>query len=466
MPDVTGITSYGTYLPHHRLAHEDIGAALGAGGGGSAARVVAAYDEDATTLGVEAARRALVGAPAPAALFFATTSPPYLDKTNATAIHAALNLGHDGFAADVGGAPRSAIAALRAAAGADGGGLAVLADLRTGRPGSADERGSADGAAALAFGSDAAVAATLLGSASSTAEFLDRWRAPGEQASGQWEERFGEAAYRPLVRDAVARALHNAGLEEPDHVVVSSPHARTAATTRRAVTGRAPAPALVLGDAGAADAGLRLADALDRAAPGETILLVAAADGCDALVLRTTDALPGARPATTVRAQLDSAGRALGYATYLTWRGLLDREPPRRPEPDRPAAPAAQRAEAWKFGFVGSACESCGQIHVPPRRVCIHCGAVDRMRPRPMAGVRGRVVATAVDRQAYSPAPPLTTAVIDFDGGGRYTLELADAEPGAVAAGTPVALTFRRLYTVGGVHNYFWKARPTTEQES
>ena len=26
--------------------------------------------------------------------------------------------------------------------------------------------------------------------------------------------------------------------------------------------------------------------------------------------------------------------------------------------------------------------------------------------------------------------------------------------------GTRVELTFRRLYTAGGVHNYFWKARP------
>jgi len=28
-----------------------------------------------------------------------------------------------------------------------------------------------------------------------------------------------------------------------------------------------------------------------------------------------------------------------------------------------------------------------------------------------------------------------------------------------LAVGTRVGLTFRRLYTAGGVHNYFWKAR-------
>ncbi len=48
--------------------------------------------------------------------------------------------------------------------------------------------------------------------------------------------------------------------------------------------------------------------------------------------------------------------------------------------------------------------------------------------------------------------------VVDFDGGGRTLLELADAEPEDVEVGSRVQLTFRRLYTSGGVHNYFWKA--------
>ena len=37
-------------------------------------------------------------------------------------------------------------------------------------------------------------------------------------------------------------------------------------------------------------------------------------------------------------------------------------------------------------------------------------------------------------------------------------LQLFDAED--VAIGGRVEMTFRRLFTAGGVHNYFWKARP------
>ena len=73
-----GILAYGAYLPFQRLDRKSIAASLGAGGG-KGTRTVASYDEDTTSLGVEAARRALralpAGAPRPTALYFATSDP-------------------------------------------------------------------------------------------------------------------------------------------------------------------------------------------------------------------------------------------------------------------------------------------------------------------------------------------------------------------------------------------------------
>lgn len=406
-------------------------------------------------MAVEAARRTVAGGEAPGAIFFATTTPPYLDKTNASAIHAALDLGHEGFAVDVAGSARSSVGASRAAAA--GGGLVVMADVVTGLPGSDDERAGADGAAAFLFGPSDDAAVETVSSASATAEFLDRWRLPGEQASHRWEERFGQEMYMPLIREAVSGALAEAGLERTDHVVVSSPHARAAAAASKQLgAGAGPEG---LGYAGAADIGLRFADVLDRAGPGETILNVSAVDGCDAAVLRTTERIGDARRGATVAEQLDG-GREVTYATYLTWRGLLEREPPRRPDPDRPAGPPAARAEAWKFAFVGSRCTECGHVHVPPRRVCVGCGAVDKMERAPLSDKQGTVATYTVDRLAFSPSPPMIDAVVDFDGGGRYTLEVTDAAPDEVDIGTRLELTFRRLYTTSGIHNYFWKVRP------
>jgi 3-hydroxy-3-methylglutaryl CoA synthase/uncharacterized OB-fold protein len=416
--------------------------------------VIASYDEDSTTMGVEAARRVAAGdGTAPDSIYFATTTPPYLDKANAAAIHAALDLGHDGFAADLAGSPRSAVAAMRAASGT--GGLAVMADTRTGLATSSDERDGADGAAAFAYGPDPAV--EIVSGSATTAEFLDRWRHPGSIAGRQWEERFGLEAYLPLIRGAVERALRDAGLERTDHVVVSSPHARAAASAAKQL-GAAPGPD-GLGYAGAADLGLRLAATLDRARPGETVLSVSASDGCDAAVLRVGEGIAEARRGPSVADQLER-GREVTYATYLMWRGLLEREPPRRPDPERPAGPPAARAEAWKFAFVGSRCLDCGHVHVPPRRVCVGCRAVDKMERAPLADRQGTVATHTVDRLAFSPSPPMIDAVVDFDGGGRYTLEVADAVPDEVDIGTRLELTFRRLYTTAGIHNYFWKVRP------
>jgi uncharacterized OB-fold protein len=74
--------------------------------------------------------------------------------------------------------------------------------------------------------------------------------------------------------------------------------------------------------------------------------------------------------------------------------------------------------------------------------------------------VQGTVATFTIDRIAYSPSPPIVFAVVDFDGGGRLPVELCDLDADALAIGDRVELTFRRLFSADGIHNYFWKARP------
>src|SRR4029453_7642538 len=188
-----GIISAGGYLPYRRLDRASITEFLGSGGG-RGQRTVASYDEDTTTMGVEAGRVALANAPdglEPEALWFATVAPAYLAKTNATTIHAALRLTSD-VALDFNGAARSAVGALKTALGGNGSVMLVTSDLRTGQPGGAgqatagggaDEATGGGGAAALFIGSAAEgpVIAEYLGGASSTEEFIERWRVPGEE---------------------------------------------------------------------------------------------------------------------------------------------------------------------------------------------------------------------------------------------------------------------------------------------
>ncbi|MBK9180440.1 MAG: OB-fold domain-containing protein [Acidimicrobiales bacterium] len=459
-----GIVSYGTYVPYWRLRRAAVGQALGTLGG-PGTRSVASYDEDTTSMGVEAARLALRAAPGlvPQVLFFATAAPAYLDKTNATAIHAALGLPVGTGAFDVIGSPRSAVAATSAAMGAGGPALAVFADVRTGLPGGADEQGGGDAAAALLFG-DEGVLAEPIGGASATGEFLDRWRVPGEPCSRQWEERFGEHAYLPLVQVAVTDALEGAGLsvDDVDHLVVTGLHGRAVRSAGRAIRAEVLSDDLQasVGNTGTAHWGLVLANVLDRATPGQVIAVVQLADGADCWLLRTTEALAAHRPASTVAEQIAAGRDDLPYASFLTWRGMLTREPPRRPDPDRPSAPPSLRTDGWKFAFEASRCARCGARHLPPARVCVACKAVDQMEPERLSDVPATVATYTVDRLAYSLNPPVVAAVVDFDGGGRFQCELTDVDPARVAIGDRVEMTFRRLYTVDGVHNYFWKARP------
>jgi 3-hydroxy-3-methylglutaryl CoA synthase/uncharacterized OB-fold protein len=464
-----GILALGAHLPHRRLDRSTIAAVAG-GGGGKGTRTVAGYDEDATTLAFEAARWTLERTDvAPSALWFATTTPTYADKANATAIHAALRLPADVIAADMVGSARSSVAALLAALGGGEPTLVVAGDVRPGLPGSPDEAAGADAAAAVLVGSDEGtegpVLLELIGRASRTEEFLDRWRTPGDARTRQWEERFGEKRYVPLGTAAFAAALESAGVAAGDvtRVLIASPHARAA---KAVVRGLGVGKDVVgddltgtVGNPGATQPLLLLTSALEQASPGDVIVLLSLADGADALVFRATEAVAGWESARPVADQV-AAGAALPYATYLRWRGLLATEPPRRPEPARPSASAAARSGDWKFGFVASQDRTSGSVHMPPARAAMHGGAIDDMEARPMSGAAGTVVTSTIDRLAYSPSPPIVFAVVDFDGGGRLPVELTDCDAGEIVLGVRVEMTFRRLFTADGIANYFWKARP------
>jgi 3-hydroxy-3-methylglutaryl CoA synthase/uncharacterized OB-fold protein len=465
---VRGIISAAGYVPYRRLQRSEIAKMFGSGGG-KGTRSVASYDEDTTTMGVEAARYALHGAPAvaPAAVWFATASPAYLDKNNASTVHAALRLDRETPAFDFGGALRSGVGALRAALDARGPVLVIASDLRSGLPTSGDEAQAGDGAAALLVGDgdDGAVIAEFLGAGHATEEFLERWRTPGSTRSRQWEERFGEVKYAPLVEQAWNAALKATELsaDQVGRVIVTGMHARAV----RAVSARLGVAKETLADDRAATVGLTgtahplllLTDTLESATAGQVIALVTLADGVDVMLFRATDAIAAYAPARTVAAQIGAA-TDLPYGKFLSWRGVVNVEPPRRPEPDRISASVAGRSEEWKYAFVGSRDRESGELHLPPARVSRVGDTVDDMTPAPMSDTQGTIALLTIDRIAYSPSPPIAFAVVDWDGGGRLPVELTDADVSTLQMGDRVEMTFRKLFTSDEIHNYFWKARP------
>lgn len=461
---MAGIVRYGSYVPYFRVARSAMG-------GGRGERAVASYDEDSVSLAVEAAREALRGGGAGAidTLVLATTSPPYAEKLNAATAQAALDLPESIRSLELGGSSRMGAAAL--ALGCDivaagGRALVCAGDVVIGAPGGAREAGSGDVGVAFVVGPDSEAIARIVARASATVELLDTWRRPEDPFAKQWEERFGAEVLGPALDATARRALRSAGIEpgQLDAVILDSVNPRAPSALPRAFNLQPAQLADPLADrvgrAGCAHAGLQLARVLDRAKPGQRILLTSVADGVEVLVLEVTERIDNGRPKHAVDDWIASKRSDLPYNTYLKWRGILPFEPPRRPDPDRPAAPPMRRSERWKMAFVGSRCTACGAGHLPPQRVCVRCTALDRMQPEPYAEQQGRVATYTLDYLAYSLQPPVVVAIVDFAIGGRFTCELTDVDPKDVAIGNEVEMTFRRLYTGLGVHNYFWKARP------
>jgi uncharacterized OB-fold protein len=61
--------------------------------------------------------------------------------------------------------------------------------------------------------------------------------------------------------------------------------------------------------------------------------------------------------------------------------------------------------------------------------------------------------------------PPVTSTVVDFEGGGRIICDMTDREPDQVHVDMDVEMTFRKLYYVGGIYNYWWKCRPSSRNK-
>lgn len=465
---MSGIVSYGAYVPFNRLQRSTVAKALESRGG-KGERAVASFDEDTITMAVEAARLCMRDQSKDAihALTFATTNAPYQEKLNAATVHAALSLPATTRAQDQGGSVRAGLSSFIAAteAAAAGNSLVAMSDLRMGAPEGAAELNGGDAAAAFQIGNENLIA-EVVGTYSETLEHEALWRLPGEKFAKTWEDRFGiTQIYVPLLGRAVQSILESTKTA-PDSlaaIVIDAPNPRAVAAVLKQMkaTPEATADAFLesVGHTGTAHAGLMLAAALDNAKPGDLILVASVSDGVDAVLLKATDAIASYESASPVRAQVESKHNDLGYNRYLKWREILPFERPRRPDPSRPAAPPVFRNRGWKFGFIGSECQACKTQQLPPQVVCVKCGAQD-MQPVSFAEKTATVNTYAVDRIAYTLNPPMVMAMLDFEGGGRVELEVTDCDAETVDIGNELEMTFRRFYTADGVHNYFWKSRP------
>lgn len=475
-----GIIDFGAYVPHRRLQRQAIHAANGWFAGGlkglaRGERAVANWDEDSVTMAVEAARTCLGDRDRGgiARVMLASTSHPFTDRQNAAVVKEALVLDDAVASMDMGGGLRAGLSALTVALTSPGTTtLCLAADKRFAAPGSEYEMTFGDAAAAFLVGEGDPIA-IVRGMHSVTIDFVDHFRSSDARQDYGWESRWvRDEGYARIGAGALVDALAKLGIDgtSVDHLVVpitlKGVPELFAKKAGIAVTAIADSLGATVGDSGAAHAPLLLAATLEKAKPGETIVVVGFGQGCDILVLETTAALTAAQrggfAATLARRTAED-----NYLRHLWFSGSLAYERGMRAEQDmKTALTALYRNRRAVLGLVGGKCNKTGTVQFPASDISVNQNdpAIGTQEDYPLADITARIVTFTADALTYSPDPPSWYGMVEFEGGGRMMAEFADVTADDVEVGRPMRMVFRvkAIDEQRDFKRYFWKAVPVT----
>lgn len=475
-----GVKAFGIYLPCYYIKRETISRSMGwfnpaLGTLAAGEKAVANHDEDSTTLAVAAAMDCLstVNRTEITSLFLASTTFPYKERANASIAAAALNLDSETRTAEFSGALKAGTAALISAVSEADSGLKLVAaaDCRLGKAGGSQEALFGDAAAAFVIG-DGDVLASCEGHYSLSFDFADTRRVDEDQFVRTWEERWiREEGYTKFIPKAVSGLLQKCGMKTEDvaRVVFPPINARDHAAVAKMMgltKDQVQDPLIAsVGLCGVAHPLLMFANALERARPGDNILVVGYGSGCDALLFLVTDAIRDLKEREKIAKSLDFRREMVDYTKYLSFKGMLAKEAGIRGE----EMAATSLSLTWRerdavVRLAGGKCRECGTPQFPRETICINpaCGSVGQMEDYCFSDKTGRLFTYTADHLTYSEDPPSLYGIVDFDGGGRYWFDIADCTLESLSVNQSVQMTFRRKYKdkQRSLFGYFWKAMP------
>ena len=342
---VSGIVSYGVYIPRFRIRLDEIARVWGDGEEISEGlrvfeKSVPDLDEDTVTIAVEAARNALQRARIDpkriGAIYAGSESHPYAVKPTATIVGQAVCTSSSFTAADFEFACKAGTAALQACLGLVSSnlidlGLAIGADVSQGAPGDMLEYTAAAGGAAYLIGSRD-VAAEIEGTYSFTSDTPDFWRREGMPYPEHGGRFTGEPAYFKHVAGAARGLLERMGSapEDYDYAVFHQPNGKFPVRVAKMLgfSKKQIEPGLIvplIGNTYSASCLIGLAATLDIAKPGERIFVTSFGSGAgsDAFSISVKDKIEEIRcGAPSVRDYIGEA-EYLDYAMYAKHKGKL-----------------------------------------------------------------------------------------------------------------------------------------------
>ncbi|MEM2024799.1 MAG: hydroxymethylglutaryl-CoA synthase [Desulfurococcaceae archaeon] len=347
--ELVGIVGWGAYIPRWRLSLKEIAEVWGfspdqAEELGVQEKSVGGFDEDAVTMGWEAARNALkragVNPKDIGAVWFGTESKPYAVKPSATIIAEALGITPYTMATDWEFACRAASEAIRVSIGTVASGLAkytlvIGSDTAQANPGDVLEFTTSSAAAAFIIGRREEAVAYFEASATYVTDTPDFWRRDFSKYPSHGEAFTGEPAYFKHIIGAVKTLFEKTGLKPDDfnYAVFHQPNgtfplrvARMLGFPKEKVVQGLVTP--FIGNSYNASALIGLARILDQAKPGQRILLApfGSGAGSDAFSLVVADNISTKiDKAPTVNDYL-ARKSPINYAFYSKYRGLIYRE--------------------------------------------------------------------------------------------------------------------------------------------
>jgi 3-hydroxy-3-methylglutaryl CoA synthase len=477
---VYGITGYGGYIPRLRMqrtaiaaAHKWMAPSLKSLAKGQ--RAFCSWDEDSVTMAVEASRDALgdINRSGIGRLYLSSTTLPFADLQHSAIVSGALDLSPACQTLDTGSTQRAGTSALLAAlqnGGKDS--LLIASEQPKGKPGSTQEISYGAGAAAFTLGSKNVIA-HLLGAASQTSFFVDHFRASGADHDYVWEERWiRDEGYMKLVPAAVKAALAEAKVNPSDisHFVMPSPMKGIADAVAKKLGLNAESISSNLeescGYTGSAHSLLMLAHVLEKAAPGQIILVVGFGQGCDALLFKVTEAITQFKPRRGVSGALADALVDDSYLRMLSYGDGIELEWGMRAEKAVKTPLTEQyRSRDQLASFMAGKCTCCQLIQFPQMPYCVNpdCNASrEKFEQVSLVDVPTRVLTYTADWLSYHPSPPLYVGFAQFDNGARLLMETVDVGPAGLDVGTPLKVVFRikDIDKTRSYPRYFWKTTP------
>ncbi len=462
---MAGIVTCRAYLPRYFLTGEMLAREWGAPPNKLAKRV-AGFDEDPLTMAVHASLDAGV---MPEAVFFASTTAPYAEKSCASILATVLDLPPEARTLDFGGSLRSTTSAMAAAVDAVNAGsaqtcLVAAGDMRRVKPGSPDEIAYGDAGAAVVVGNDN-LTAKLLEHTSISSELLHTWRRASDRYVKSGDVRFSQQyGYVDNLNAVISSVLKKASLKPADiaKVIVAVPEIRPIRAILKQngfdektqwhdpLTG-------FTGFTGTPHPLVLLASALENSQPGEKILLCSYGDGADAMLLETTERVKELAESKPLKAQLKRRKEIPSYAKFLDIRNDLGRWD--HIEGAFASTIMEHRDKAAILGLKGMKCTECSVISTLKLPVCPACHAREQFEEVKLSRT-GSIFTYSQEHYFPTPEPPVSMVSIDLDGGGRLLTQMTDCEMEDVKVGEKVELVFRKMHEAGGYHNYYWKARP------